>query len=234
MATDRSCFSLRVRSAMISSWRATLFSLCFLSGVPAVAQDKWVPLFNHRDLSGWKEVGAGRFVVEDGMLKSEGGPGLLCYAKGKLGNVVLRLEFKRVQVKADSGVYIRMPEMPTVAFTDLGHEVEIGDWPEDYSVTGALYRVNDAMARPEKPFGEWNQLEITLDGPRTVVFLNGTKVTDYTEGQPFVKSGDGGPAPGRRPDEGFIGLQNYNAASTVLFREVLMKPIGKHLEQPKP
>jgi hypothetical protein len=27
-------------------------------------------------------------------------------------------------------------------------------------------------------------MEITLDGPHTIVYLNGVKVTDYTEGQP--------------------------------------------------
>jgi hypothetical protein len=36
-------------------------------------------LFNGRDLTGWKYVGSGRFVVEDGLLHPEGGVGLLWF-----------------------------------------------------------------------------------------------------------------------------------------------------------
>jgi hypothetical protein len=39
-----------------------------------------------------------------------------------------------------------------------------------------------ALAHPQKEPGEWNTMEITLDGPRTLVYVNGVKVTDFTEG----------------------------------------------------
>jgi len=32
----------------------------------------WKPLFNGKDLTGWEMVGPGRFLVESGMLKTEG------------------------------------------------------------------------------------------------------------------------------------------------------------------
>ena len=35
-----------------------------------------------------------------------------------------------------------------------GYEVEIGDWPDDYSCTGVLYTFTKALARPIKPLGE--------------------------------------------------------------------------------
>ena len=38
--------------------------------------------------------------------------------------------------------------------------------------------------KPGKPGPEWNTMEITLDGPHTIVYVNGEKVTDYTEGDP--------------------------------------------------
>jgi hypothetical protein len=46
---------------------------------PAVRDDKagWRPLFDGRSLDGWEHVGPGRFVVENGMLRTEGGMGLL-------------------------------------------------------------------------------------------------------------------------------------------------------------
>jgi len=39
----------------------------------------WTQLFNGKDLDGWEMTGPGRFVVEDGMMKTEGGMGLLYY-----------------------------------------------------------------------------------------------------------------------------------------------------------
>ena len=54
--------------------------------------------------------------------------------------------------------------------------------PEDEDhITGTLYSLTKPLAKPGKPGPEWNTMEITLDGPHTVVVLNGVKVTDYTE-----------------------------------------------------
>jgi len=64
-----------------------------------------------------------------------------------------------------------------------GHEVKIGEWPDDYLCTGVFYTFTKALARPIKPLGEWNTLDITIDGPHTIVYLNAVKVTDFTEGQ---------------------------------------------------
>src|SRR5689334_7034717 len=50
-----------------------------------VNTDGWQPLFNGRDLEGWQHVGPGQFVIEDGVLRSEGGMGLLWYTGEKLG-----------------------------------------------------------------------------------------------------------------------------------------------------
>ena len=210
------------------------FSLCLLSILDTLvmqAQDGWSPLLNHRDLSGWEHVGPGAFVVEDGMLKTKGGMGLLWYSERKIGDAILRLSFQRTHPRADSGVFIRIPEKPSEPFMPLhrGYEIEIGDWPEDYSCTGALYTFTNALARPERPAGEWNTMEITLDGPRTVVFVNGVKVTDYTEGQPVLpKNHPHDPDRGPRPEWGYIGLQNYSEDSVVMFREVSVKSLHKN------
>ena len=54
----------------------------------------WKPLFDGRSLDGWEHVGPGRFVVDNGMLRTEGGMGLLWYSREKLGNCVLRVVYK--------------------------------------------------------------------------------------------------------------------------------------------
>jgi len=71
-------------------------------------------------------------------------------------------------------------------------------------------------------------MEITLDGPHTTVVLNGVKVTDYTEGQPVPeRKFDFEPQRGRRPNEGYMGLQNHSDHDIVFFKEVAMKPLSK-------
>jgi hypothetical protein len=84
------------------------------------------------------------------------------------------------------------------------------------------------LARPIKPIGGWNTLEITIDGPNTIVYLNGVKVTDFKEGQPVPpkKAGSHDPDRGPRPDSGYIGLQNH-PGSEVYFKEVSLTPLPK-------
>lgn len=187
------------------------------------AKGKAVALFNGKNLDGWEHVGPGRFLVRDGLLETEGGMGLLWYTREKIGRARLRVVFKMEGKEPDSGVFIRVPEKPTEPWMPVNHgyEVEIGDWPSDYSCTGVLYTFTKALARPLKPKGEWNTMDITIDGPHTMVFLNDAKVTDFTEGQPVPPKdqGSGDPDRGPRPDSGYIGLQNH-AGGKVYFREI--------------
>jgi hypothetical protein len=191
---------------------------------------EWEQLFNGKDLTGWEQVGRGNFVVEDGMLKTVSGMGLLWYTDRKIGDSVVRVVFKLTHDQDDSGVFIRIPGRPTEPWMPVnrGYEVEIGNWPDDYSCTGVLYSLTKARSRPSKPTGEWNTMEITLDGPHTIVVVNGAKVTDYVEGDPVPpKQHDYEPDRGPRPDIGYIGLQNHSAESAVYFREVAVKSLTK-------
>ncbi|HET9804243.1 MAG TPA: DUF1080 domain-containing protein [Candidatus Acidoferrum sp.] len=182
-------------------------------------------LFNEKNLDGWEHVGPGSFVVENGLLKTQGGMGLLWYSQKKIGRAKLRVVFKLTGNESDSGLFIRIPEKPTEPWMPVnrGYEVEIGDWPDDYSCTGVLYTFTKALARPIKPLGEWNTLEVTLDGPHIVVFLNGVKVTDYREGDPVPPKPAGSIDPDRGPrsEFGYIGLQNH-PGDPVYFKEVAM------------
>ena len=63
---------------------------------------------------------------------------------------------------------------------------------------------------------------------RTVVVLNGVKVTDYKEGQPVPdRKFDFEPQRGPRPDEGFFGLQNHGKDDVVFFKEVAVRPLPR-------
>ena len=94
--------------------------------------------------------------------------------------------------------------------------------------SGVLYSLTKAMSHPQKKAGEWNELEITLNGPRTIVVLNGQKVTDFTEGDSVPdKTRDFEPNRGPRPVAGYIGLQNHDELSTAYFKEVAVKKNAK-------
>ncbi|HEY4962437.1 MAG TPA: DUF1080 domain-containing protein [Terriglobales bacterium] len=228
--------------------RLTFLAILLLFALPLLAQsDGWIQLFNGKDLTGWKHVGPGEMLVENGLMRTHGGMGLLYWTTGPLGNCVIRVVFKMRDENDNSGVFIRIPIEPREPWMPVhyGYEIQIDNHPEtsgedEYHVTGTLYSLTKPLAKPGKPGPEWNTMEITLDGPRTIVMLNGVKVTDYTEGDPgperkFWFEG----TRGRRPNFGWIGLQNHGNydeqkgkysdenADVVFFKEVAMKPLTK-------
>jgi hypothetical protein len=212
------------------------FAALALAALPAAAQTNgWEQLFNGKDLSGWKHVGPGKDTVEDGLIKTHGGMGLLYYTGQKFCDCTIRVVYRMRDKNDNSGVFIRIPIEPREAWMPVhyGYEVQIDNHPEvsnedDYHVTGTLYSLTKPLAKPGKPGPEWNTMDITLDGLRTIVVLNGVKVTDYTEGQPVpARKFDFEPVRGPRPKCGYIGLQNHSDKDVVFFKTVEFKPLAK-------
>ena len=190
----------------------------------------WRPLFDGRSLEGWEHVGPGKFVVEDGLLRTEGGMGLLWYAREKLGNSVIRVVYKTANNHSNSGVYIRIADRPADPWFAVHHgfEVQIMDRGSEGRSTGSIYTFAKAAAEPFKP-GEWNTLEVTMRGNTIITTINGTKVAEFDSSslkpESTDKTGEGDPARGPRPDLGYIGLQNHDEKSTVYFKEVSVRPL---------
>jgi Domain of Unknown Function (DUF1080) len=215
-------------------WRALLVAAAavFLlaSGKP---EPEWKQLFNGKDLSGWKHVGPGEMTVADGLIETHGGMGLLYWTGGKIGHCKLRVVFKMRGFNDNSGVYIRIPIEPREAWMPVhyGYEVQIDNHPEtsgedEFHMTGTLYSLTKPLAKPAKPGPEWNTMVITIDGPHTIVEVNGVKVTDYHEGDPVPpRKFDFEPLLGPRPDEGYFGLQNHSKNDVVFFKEVSIQPL---------
>jgi hypothetical protein len=215
---------------------SVLLLLISFSCLACVAQNgEWKQLFNGKDLTGWKHVGPGEMYVDEGLIKTRGGMGLLYWTGGKVGNCVIRVVYRMRDENSNSGVFIRIPMEPREEWMPVhyGYEVQIDNKPElsnedDYHYTGTLYSLTKPLAKPGKPGPEWNTMEITLDGPRTIVVLNGVKVTDYKEGDPVpARKFDFEPHRGQRPNEGYFGLQNHGDKDVVFFKEVAMKPLKK-------
>ena len=151
----------------------------------------------------------------------------LWYTRQKIGNATLRVVYKVSDPAANSGVFTRIPIRPKSEddAIDKGIEVQIQDTGDDFHCTGVLYSMTQAKARPYKPAGEWNTLEITMKGPRTTVKLNGVLVTDYDGVSPVPpKGGRYEPERGPRPDSGYIAIQHHGGAETLWFKEISLLP----------
>ena len=218
-----------MRSLQILLTAAMVFVLAARKPDPA-----WKPLFNGKDLEGWKHVGPGSMTVENGLIVTHGGMGLLYWTGGKIGHCRLRVVYRMRDFNDNSGVYIRIPVEPREPWMPVhyGYEVQIDNHPEDdnedeYHATGTLYSLTKPLARPGKPGPEWNTMLITMDGPHTTVEVNGVKVTDYREGDGVPeRKYDFEPERGPRPDEGYFGLQNHSKSDVVLFKEVSIEPLS--------
>lgn len=205
-----------------------LFALPILMALSmsAPASDDWTPLFNGKNLDGWQHVGPGQFVIENGVLRTEGGMGLLWYTREKFGDATIRVVFRTPTPagKGNSGVFIRIPTEPTEPWMPVhkGFEVQIDENDSDFHRTGVLYSFTKAKAKPAAR--EWNTMEITLDGDRTMVVVNGETITDFRDGDPVPeKKNPYEPDRGPRAKSGYIGLQNHGDKDVVLFREISVK-----------
>ena len=195
----------------------------------------WIQLFNGQDLGGWEHVGDGHMYVEDGLIKTSGGMGLLYWKGAKFGDCKIRVVWRMRDENSNAGFFIRIPIEPKEAWMPVfyAYEVQIDNHPElsgedEYHATGMLYAFTKPLAQAWKPGPEWNTFEITLDGDRTIVLLNGVKVTDFREGDPVPeRKFDFEPFPGKRPDFGYIGMQNHGEHDVVFFKEVSVKPLDK-------
>ena len=212
--------------------------LLFSNTAEVPQKSEWRQLFNGKDLTGWKQAGPGDHYVEDGLIKSHGGMGLLYWEREKFGNCTIRLVYRMRDTLDGSGIFIRIPVEPREEWMPIhyGYEVQIDNKPErykedDYHYTGALYSITKPLAKAGKDGPEWNTMEITLDGLRTIVYVNGVKVTDYKEGDPVPeRKFDFEPQRGPRPEMGYIGIQNQSKNDVVLFKEIAVKSLDKSLK----
>jgi hypothetical protein len=202
---------------------------------PAGSAKGWRTLFDGKSLDNWEHIGPGEMVLENGMIRTEGGMGLLWYTKEKFGDCVIRVVYKTGDRKANSGVFVRIADKPKDPWYAVhhGYEVQISDSDDPFHGTGAIYSLSKATARPSKPSGEWNTLEITLKGEEIIISLNGAEVNHFDPNDKAripERTKDYEPERGPRPTSGYIGLQNHGEVTNneyVHFKEVSVRPLTK-------
>lgn len=171
----------------------------------AAASHGWVPLFNGKDLTGWKNNGEEKWVVDHGTILCESTHNKYGYltTEKTYRDFNLRLRFQG-EAGGNSGVFVR--SRITGIDPEHGPDIEGMQVEVDPNVgkhTGGLYEsggrgwVMQPTAEGEralKPIGQWNELEISVHGNHIVTRLNGTQIVDYTD-------------PAQRFTDGVIGLQ---------------------------
>jgi hypothetical protein len=200
------------------------------TAIDAANRHGWRPLFNGKDTEGWQMTGPGEFKLENDELVTSGGIGLFWYTREKFGDCRVRVVFQPTGSRDNSGVFIRIPNPPKDPWDGVhgGYEVQIENHGDRWHRTGCLYSISEAKGIVNARVNEWNEMVITLDGPRTLVEVNGRLVTDYTEGDPVPpRTEDYEPKRGPRPNTGYIGLQNHDDNGHVRFREVSVSPLRK-------
>jgi hypothetical protein len=191
--------------------------------------DGFVPLFNGKNLDGWKKYDSKKdvWLVEKEMIVCTGGGGGWLGTEREYANFELRLEY-RLEPGGNSGVYIRAPEKGHIS--RVGMEIQILDDNHPkyaeidyYQYTGSIYHVVGPSRRAVKPAGQWNALTIRADGRRIVVILNGKKIVDadldHCRKDPAVAKVH----PGLARTTGHIGLQSHS--ERVEFRNLRIKEL---------
>ena len=189
---------------------------------PAADAAGFVPLFNGKDLAGWKTTG--NWLVEpDGSVSlhpREGEKGWQRYdayiaTEKQYADFVLDLEFK-INAKGNSGVFMRVGDMKEPVKT--GFEVQILDTyglekPGHHDCGGIVHGTAPSK-NMVKPAGEWNRYTITVKGRSVKVVFNGEQVIDTILED--IKMAD-------RPNTGLIAFQDE--ALPVWYRNVRIKEL---------
>lgn len=219
---------------MMRCWLMLLPVFLALVPLAPAADDKappgFQPLFNGKDLSGWK-VQNGKMDVwkaEHGMIVVTGKGGGWLMTEKEYGDFELRLEFK-IPKAGNSGVALRAPLVGSPTY--LGMEIQILDdpWylnPKNYKnlkktqLTGSIYDVVPPSKEALKPVGEWNTFHITAKGRQITIELNDTKIIDANLDQYKDRATT---HPGLLRAKGHLGLQSHDGR--IEFRNLYVKPL---------
>lgn len=225
--------------------------LGFCLGVAATAvaapPPGFTPLFNGKDLAGWRgwaihsnggkppeleqlseadqqkafaawtADAARHWTVQNGELVNDGSGAYLATDR-EYGDYELLLEYKSLP-ESDSGIYLK--NTPQVQIEDAGKDPQRR--PGGLTGSGGLFNNGDwpgrdPLVRADKPFGEWNSFRIIQLGERTTVYLNDTVVVDHARLKNFWTPTMPLPKRGR------ILLQTHGGA--IRWRNIFIREIG--------
>ena len=195
-----------------------------------VPEEGFQPLFNGKDLAGWKVHGGkmDSWGVDKGLLFTTGKGGGWLLTDQEFSDYEMRLEYRWEKPGGNSGVAVRAPL--TSAVSTQGIEIQLIDDTGYEKVhkyklkptqhTGSIYGVVPPSKLPAKGPGEWNKMRIVAKGRRITIELNGEIVTDANldDHKDQAKA-----HPGLLRTKGHVGVQSHGAR--VDFRNPRIKPL---------
>ncbi|MGC6489121.1 MAG: 3-keto-disaccharide hydrolase [Planctomycetota bacterium] len=225
--------------------RPHLIALVSLAVVPLTAQHAPELLWNGVDLSGWHGQRhfspyklaamdaasrqklraeddasvAEHWSVQDGELVNDG-HGAFLTTDQDYGDAVFTLEYKTV-AQADSGIYLRgCPQVQIWDYTEAGGKWNLG---ADKG-SGGLWNNQEEERFPsrcyDRPFGAWNQLQITMVGEIVWVSLNGHVTVDGVRMENYWDRSR--PLPRKGP------LQLQTHGGEIRFRNLTVRELSSH------
>lgn len=203
----------------------SLLALCALTTI-SMAADGWQPLFNGKDLEGWKpNEKPETFSVKDGELIVKGDRSHLFYVgkvnDGKFKNFELKLEIL-TKAGANSGVYIHTEVQPD-GWPGKGYEIQVNNTHKDPKKTAGVYGIKDNFEAPAKD-DEWFTMLITVKDNSIVTKVNDKVISEWTEPAGWEPPKN---FVGRKlnPAGGTIAIQGHDPASEVHYRKIEIKPL---------
>ena len=144
-----------------------------------VAQEKFEPVFNGKDLSGWKAPEKNVwYLVQDGILQlrsSEDKKGSVLWTEKEYENFVMELEFKFISGTIDSGVHVKSDDQIQIGISgSLKRDMTASPY-----IPGKGYPVEAEGVKELLKMEDWNQMRIEVRGTEYAVSLNGKKVMTY-------------------------------------------------------
>jgi hypothetical protein len=169
----------------------------------------FVPLFNGKDFSGWRFSGgkadgaaeAPNWKVKDGVIQLSGGGSPHLATNQEYADFELRLQWRALRDKYNSGLYIRSGRKVGA------NQINLAKGGEGGFIGG---KVNGARTVPElqKPVGEWNDWRVLVKSDKVTFWCNGKLAWEAT---------------GLKPARGYIGLQAEGAP--IEFRNLRLREI---------
>ncbi|MGH7173087.1 MAG: 3-keto-disaccharide hydrolase, partial [Gemmataceae bacterium] len=209
------------------------------------------PLFNGKDLTGWKKFegdakrAKSQFTVAKEGLSIKNGPGDL-QTTGQWSDFVLQLDCRTNGHHLNSGVFFRCipgeyqngyeaqiqnrkakePKKYTIdEYDPRTHELKgkkkIENWSQDYG-TGAIYRRMPARRAVAKD-REWFTMTVVARGRHFATWVNGIQVTDWTDNRPENKNARNG----CRLKKGPISLQGHDPTTDLSFRNIRLVDLAE-------
>lgn len=158
---------------------AILLALSLTSTAALQAEEKLEPIFNGKDLAGWKVPGDNIwYLVENGILKIRSSPdqkGSVLWTEKEYEDFVVELEFKFVSGTIDSGVHLRNEDQIQIGISgSLKRDMTASPF-----IPGKGYPVEAEGVAELLKMEDWNHMRIEVRGMEYAVSLNGKKVMTY-------------------------------------------------------